>query len=208
MYNLISFHFLYSNRLDIDFLTSKSTDANCLLQISVDFHKDLVFRNTCIANEWGEPETTENLDPMAVSRLLVAGQRFRVCILVTDTKFMIALNEVPFCMYKFRGQLSDIRTLRVTKDVQYVNQVDHRRCYPSPRPLVWLNDDYHSFSNDVPKKFMAGHAIVIKGIPFGNPKGRFTITFFENETKKQAFHFNARFEQQIVVRNSTNEKLR
>lgn len=205
--NVISCLSHHTNRFDIDFLASKANDANCLLQLSVHFHKDVVVRNTCIDGEWGEPETTENLDSMAVPRPLISGQRFRVCILVTDTNFMIAFNEVPYCTYKFRESLADIRTLRVAKDVQYVNQVDHRRCFPSPRPLVWLNDDYHSFSNDVPKKFMPGHAIIIKGIPFGNPKGRFTITFFENETKKQAFHFNARFDQQIVVRNSTNEKM-
>ncbi|XP_063696480.1 uncharacterized protein LOC134827660 [Culicoides brevitarsis] len=194
-------------RLDIDFLASKDVDANCLLQISIHFHKDVVVRNSRINNEWGEPETSENLDTVAGVRPLVEGQRFRLCILVTETNFMIAFNDTPFCTYAFRGETSEIKTLRITKDLQYVNQVDHRRCYPSPRPLVWLNDDYHSFSNDVPKKFMAGHAMVVKAIPFGNPKGRFTVTFFENETKKQAFHFNARFDEMRVVRNSTNDKL-
>lgn len=117
------------------------------------------------------------------------------------------MNNRPYCTYKFRASLDEIRSISIYKDVQVVNQIDHRSSFPSPYPVIQFDDDKHIFSNDVPKQFLPGHVIVITAIPYGNPKGMFTIRFTERETKKQALHFNVRFEHSIIVKNSMNDNL-
>lgn len=49
--------------------------------------------------------------------------------------------------------------------------------------------------------------MVITGIPYGNPKGRFLIRFNEGASKRQALHFSVMFDPYFaVVRNDMNEK--
>lgn len=107
-----------------------------------------------------------------------------------------------------RLPLTDIRTLEICEDLQQIDQVDHRSAFPSPYPRIQLYDPTCVFSNDTPKPFLPGHLMVITGIPYGNPKGRFTIRFCENWTNKQALHFNVRFEPDfVIVRNSMTNAL-
>lgn len=48
--------------------------------------------------------------------------------------------------------------------------------------------------------------MVITGIPYGNPRGWFLIRFTEAASKRQALHFNVRFDPYfIVVRNNMSE---
>lgn len=50
--------------------------------------------------------------------------------------------------------------------------------------------------------------MIITGIPYGNNIGMFTVCFTEGVAKKQALHFNVRFEpENVVVRNSMNDSL-
>lgn len=51
-----------------------------------------------------------------------------------------------------------------------------------------------------------GHVLVITGIPYGHPKGWFTIRFTEAASRRQAFHISVRFEPHFqVVRTNMNE---
>lgn len=197
-----------AERLDIELRAGKAFDDDIQLLISVRFRSDIVVRNAKINNQWGEDETTENVDSMVTSNPVVAGERFRIYLLVAADRFHIALNDLHYCTFRFRGDVGDIRTVKVHKDVQLINQVDHRRVYPSPWPLVQKNDEGLSFSNDVPNQFSPGHSIIITAIPYGNPKGRFVISFYERDTKKQALHFNPRFDPiNLVIRTSTKDDL-
>jgi Galactoside-binding lectin len=127
---------------------------------------------------------------------------------VGDKSFHIAVNGRKYCDYNFRCPLEDIRTITVHKDVQLINQVDHRQAYPSPFPQIQSEDRKNVFSNDVPKPFLPGQVLIITALPFGNPKGMFTLRFTEGDTKKQALHFNVRFHpHNMVVRNSMNDAL-
>lgn len=196
-----------AERLDIELRVGKASDDDVLLLISVQFSSDTVVRNAKIEGVWGAEETMEHLDSMATTNPIVAGERFRVYILMAADRFHIALNELNYCTFQYRGALGDIRSLKMSKDLQMVTQVDQRCVYPSPWPLVQTDDDQLSFSNDVPSRFTPGHVIIVTAIPYGNPKGRFVVSFFEMDTRRQAFHFNPRFEHGMVIRNSTKEDL-
>lgn len=140
--------------------------------------------------------------------MTIVGDTFQVYIFVGDDRFHIALNGAPYCTFKFRLPLEEIRCLAVDKDVQYIHQIDHRQTFPSPYPPVQITDSNNSFSNDVPKPFSPGHVLVITAIPFGNANGSFIIRFTQGDTKRESLHFNPRFDQKVVVRNSHNESSR
>lgn len=94
-------------------------------------------------------------------------------------------------------------------DVELITAVDHRRTFPSPFPLVHAMPKDTYFSNDIPVPFKAGHVVVMKATPMGNPSGKFTIRMYVTGSSKQALHFDARFApENVVVRNhSVNETM-
>uniref|UniRef100_A0A1L8DQD9 Galectin n=1 Tax=Nyssomyia neivai TaxID=330878 RepID=A0A1L8DQD9_9DIPT len=197
-----------ASRVDINLTSGKNEEASVPLTLSVRFHENVIVRNTSHEDgSWGVEEREDNLDSYTVPNPLIAGENFKIYILVGDTKFHIAINGRPYCTYLFRTTIEDIRAITVNHDIQEVNQVDHRQAYPSPYPPVQFDEACLAFTNDVPKPFSAGHVVVVTGIPYGNPRGLFIMRFTEGESKKQGLHFNPRFDPQIVVRNSTNDNL-
>ncbi|XP_058811288.1 32 kDa beta-galactoside-binding lectin lec-3-like isoform X2 [Topomyia yanbarensis] len=193
---------------DINFLSGKSEEADNILHFSVRFLEDIIVRNSKIEGGWGPEERHDGLNELTAPNPITPGELFKLYILVGDDKFHIAINGQPYCTYTFRAPLSEIRAISLFKDIQQIIQIDHRQAFPTPFPAIQLEETFNSFSNDVPKPFLPGHVIVITAIPFGNPRGGFIIRFMENGSKRQALHFNPRFDPHyVVVRNSHTETL-
>ncbi|XP_070499161.1 32 kDa beta-galactoside-binding lectin-like isoform X2 [Chironomus tepperi] len=192
--------------LEVDLAATKYDPTDVPLHISVQFHSETIERNSLIDGAWGEGETVENA--IASTNPIVPGWDFRLCIFTGDEKFHIAINDQPFCTYNHRLPLELINAISITGDVQKIFQVDHRRAYPSPWPLLQeeiTRNSGHSF--DTPKKFYVGHVFVISAIPSGNPNGTFVLKLHHGSSVRQMFHLSARFNQRNVIVNSQSDSL-
>lgn len=186
---------------DVNLASAKYEEADIPLHLSVHFHSESIVRNSLIDQEWGEEEVDENI--MASPNPIVAGWDFKVLIMTTDDKFHIAVNDYPYCTYAYRLPIENIHTLLINGDMQKIFQVDHRRIFPSPWPI--LHEDIKrgpELSFDIPKQFYPGHVSVIHAIPSGNHNGNFIIKLMKGASKREMFHFSARFNQRAVIVNS------
>jgi hypothetical protein len=188
-------------------LTSgKIGECDIPFHFSVRFHNENIVRNSLIDQAWGEEEVEENL--LSSPNPIISGWDFKVYIMVGDERFHVAINEQPFCTYNFRLPLDTIHALQVLGDVQRIFQVDHRRAYPSPWPLVQEDKKCGTeVSADVPRQFFPGHVIVINAIPTGNPSGTFIIKMTEGSSKRQMLHISTRFNNRATICNSMTETL-
>lgn len=197
-----------ASRLDVSLKSGKSEEETIHLNLSVLFRDECIVRNTRHNGEWGDEERSENIYDAMINQQnpIVAGDNFKFYILIGDQRFHIAVNNQTYCTFKYRFPIEQIRTLQIKYDLQCVTQVDQRSAFPFPHPPVQFDDPRNVFSNDFPRPFESGHLIVITGIPFGNPKGWFLMRFTEAASKRQALHFNARFDPHfIVVRTNMDE---
>lgn len=195
-----------ASNLIINLASGKFGEHDIPLHMSVRFHSENIVRNAIVGLEWGEEETEENL--LSSPNPIISGWDFKVYILCGDDKFHVAINEIPFCTFRYRLPLEAIHALVVVGDVQKIYQVDHRRAYPSPWPFI--QEDIkrgNEISADVPRPFFPGHVIIIQAIPSGNPNGNFVIRMTEGSSKKQLFHLSARFNQRVTVVNSMTDAM-
>ncbi|CAO1414495.1 unnamed protein product [Diamesa serratosioi] len=183
----------------LDLSSGKNSGDDIPLQFLIRFDRDDVQTNSFISGEWGEIKTEENP--------IVSGWDFKFYIMMGDDKFHVAINEEHFCTYNYRMKLDDIKVVKLDGDIEKVFQVDHRMVYPTPWPQTQAEFKTISFRGDFPRPFTPGQIIVITGIPSGDPMGSFFIRFNEGTSSKQRFHFNPRFDEQVVVVNSMNDKL-
>lgn len=146
-------------RLDLNLRSGKQKEDNIVLNLWVNFHENVITRNTRINGEWGVKEREENLYESKEDRLnpIVSGEIFKFYILIGDQQFHIAVNNQPYCTYTYRLPAESIRTVQLKYDLQFVTQVDHRSVFPSPHPPVQFDDARNIFSNDVPKPFKYGN---------------------------------------------------
>lgn len=141
----------------------------------------------------------------------LAGEPFQIFILAWDDQFYIQLNGKPYCTYKYRLPLEENLYLYVLgygrAAIENFRQIDHRRTLPYSWPWLQITDQNNEFSNEVPDRFQPGDVLVITGLPYGTPVGRFALRFMEGDTKRESLHFNVRFDQKAVVRNAMNPDL-
>lgn len=143
----------------------------------MDFHNNIITRNSRLNGEWGEKEDTGNLydrkddtlnpivsgkmnstcvNALIWSKNQFAGEIFKFYILIGDQQFHIAINNQPYCKFNYRQPAETIRTVELMHDLQFLTQIDHRSVFPSPHPPVQFDDARNIFSNDVPKPFRHG----------------------------------------------------
>uniref|UniRef100_A0A182Q817 Galectin n=1 Tax=Anopheles farauti TaxID=69004 RepID=A0A182Q817_9DIPT len=191
-----------AERIDIGFQADKTPDSDALLHLSVRFEEQRIVRNARLGGQWQQPEQDGDPASKALQRI-ATGKVFTVYILVGDQQFHLAFEGSHVCSYPIKGSLAAIKAVTITRDVHQVLCVDHRQSFPFPFPALQHEESSGYFTNDVPKPFLPGHIIILTAIPFGNPRGSFILKFNENGSKKQALHFNPRFDPHyVVVRNS------
>lgn len=197
-----------ASRFHISLCTSKtSTNPSCDvgLRLTCHFREDNIIRNSRQNGTWGEEETNIHLDEYTARNPIVSGDFFMIYIFANEDKFHISINSKPFCTFPYRIPLESIRTLEIRDHIQTIKQIDHRTVFPIPWPAIHASDFGKCFSNDIPILFSPGHVIVITARCFDNKKGQFIIKFTESDTKREELHFNVRFDQKAVVRNSMNK---
>lgn len=203
------------HRLDIALKNGKPDGVNVPFHFSVRFRDNCIVRNSLIQRRWGTEEREHNLDTKAARNPLKAGDTFKVYIFVGNDRFLVAVNDKTFCSYAYRLPLAEVRTVEVNKDVQTILQIDHRATFPLPCPtrLRDNTDARFDFSNDIPRRFRAGHQITITGVALAHrSQGQFVVRLFEEEAAagggRQALHFNPRFvPYNFVAINSQNADL-
>lgn len=193
-----------ANIFYINLASGRSAEADLPLHLSVHFHSEAVLRNSHIDGNWGDEEYDENL--MASTNPIVAGWDFKILILTGDEKFHIAINDQPYCTFNYRLGLENIHAIAVGGDVQKIYQVDHRKAFPSPYPILHTECGRTSeLSFDYPRPLFPGHVFVISAIPSGIAKGNFYIHLDHGTSDRQMFHVSTRFNQRAMVVNSQTE---
>ncbi|XP_069686086.1 galectin-8-like [Periplaneta americana] len=82
------------------------------LYFSPRFDQNIVIRNSRLRGHWGEEECTA-----PVRNPFRNGAKFQVMILSTATEFMVAVNGIHFCAYRFRTLPGKVETIQVHGNV-------------------------------------------------------------------------------------------
>lgn len=179
-------------------------NADIGLRFACSFRKDIIVRNARIGGVWGEEEI-HDIEGHSLQNPIESGEFFVIYILACEEKFHIAINNRPFCTFRYRMPLQSLRSIEISEQIQVIKQVDHRAVFPYPWPAIQSSDFGKAFSNDSSIMFSPGHLIVITARCFDNKKGQFIIKFLDSDTKREELHFSVRFDQKAVVRNSMNK---
>lgn len=179
--------------------TGKTPNANVALSLVSSFAQNRFIRSAFVDGSFVAEETSENMTLMCENPMpLSPGQQFTFCILVGDDRFHIAVNDKPFCSYKFQVPPQQIRALMVMGDVSSLIKVNHLQMFPYIMPSIRSDCEDLAFEGFIPREYSPGSLVTVGGIS----DGEFTIMFVEDETKRQLVHFNVRFDEECVVMNS------
>jgi len=171
-----------SQRFTINF-HNKSADFSgndVPLHLSVRFDENKIVLNTFSNGEWGKEERKSNP--------IHKGKPFDIRVRAHDNNFQIFVDQKEFKEYEHRIPLSSITHFSVDGDL-YLNHVSWGgKYYPVP------------FESGIATGFAVGKKLIIHGTPEKKAK-RFNINLLR-KNGDIALHFNARFDEKHVVRNS------
>lgn len=160
-----------------------SPDAGSVpLHVSVRFDDKKVVLNSYANGEWGKEERHSNP--------FTQGEPFDLRIRVHDDKYEITANQKPLAEFAHRQSVSTVDHLQVKGDVM-LSGVHWGGQYFS----VPFDTRFHADS------LRSGQRVYVYGVP----KGDFSVNFV-GENGDMLFHFNPRFSEKVVVRNSEEGK--
>ncbi|KAL8603608.1 hypothetical protein ACOMHN_005550 [Nucella lapillus] len=179
------FFFSEGNRFSVNLIKGGSLDDDIALHFNPRRDQDSVVINSREGGDW-ETEEVHPLPP-AMTKMVP----FEVEILAKSDKFKIYVNDKKVCKFRARDDIEDIRAINVNGEA-YIYEVKLLRRLDEP------------FVDAVPGKLEPGNWIQVVGAP-DDDADRFAVNLQcgpSMENDNIAFHFNPRFSQGEVVRNS------
>ncbi|KAM7361463.1 uncharacterized protein ACRADG_012105 [Cochliomyia hominivorax] len=133
--------------------------------------------------------------------------QFKINIVMSEHNFNIAINNQPWSHISYSLPLDMLNSIKISGDLDYIKQVDHRKYFPFTWPPLQLTEDSVDFSNDQPMSFQAGHVMIINAQLLGNDNGRFVLQLKNaHNSQREELHMSVRFDTQTFVRNSKTTK--
>lgn len=184
------------------FSCGKSESSNVALKISPNFSSHKILRSSIVSGNCLCEEDNENLTYQGSLTPIKPGELFTFCILVGDDRFHVALNDEPFCTFKFQISCDQIKSLLLSGDIDCLIKVNHFKTFPFLFPSIISDYEDLAFEGFIPREFSAGDVVVIQGLVEGKSDGEFVVMFLADESERQLIHFNVRFDEKCVVMNN------
>lgn len=184
-----------AKHLEIDFLHTKSDQDNLILHLCMRLDKQTLTINTKIDGVW-------SIGHQIKLTHISAGDAFKVQILLMMDEFFISFENGVRCTYPYRTNIDQIRLVRVSADVEYITQFDQTEAFGSVSLIhsnALLTERNWIFTNNIPRNFIAGDVIVMKGVAYGDETGDFSIFLCGRDSGQTIFKLNARFEDKRVI---------
>jgi Galactoside-binding lectin len=167
------------------------------LRFGVD-DNEIVRNSHTTEDGWGDEERDENLIPGNVLNPIKSGDDFKVSIFIDVDHFFVSINDKPFCTYAHRSDVTQIRRLNITNDIETVYNVEHETAQPRKWPLK--TDDL--FRASIPRSFKMGDVLVIKGVTRGSDEGSFALNILDEDLKRPYFHMRTNLSDKTIKINS------
>ncbi|RWS03657.1 galectin-8-like protein [Dinothrombium tinctorium] len=168
------------------------------------FNERCVARNSCLNDEWGEEEEEpRNVLPFQ------CGYPFQLLILVTHECYKVAVNGIHFIEFNHRFPYTKVKYLEIDGDVSVENIHYGKDPATLDASSSLLSKPYSIYNPELPfyhliaEKIVPGFMIYINGAPIDDPC-RITFNFKKMATEDSdiPFHFDIRFDEGSVVRNT------
>lgn len=199
----------YAQNIKVLLSSGKAEDSNAPLSIEAKFGDRKIIRSAFVGGNFVNEECGGN-DVANLSydnaMPLRPGEQFTFCILIGDDRFHIAVNDSPFCQYRYQMPPEQIRSLLIFGDIDALIKVNHLKMFPFIFPNVQSDYEDLAFEGYIPTEYGPGHLTLVSGITNGKSDGEFVIMFTQDETKRQLIHFNVRFDEVAVVMNTMDQE--
>ena len=198
---------------EVNFVVGELITVHLIKNGDIGFHFNprpdtgVVVRNTRQKGSWGPEERKIEEFPF------IPGKQFELMFLIDQTDIKVAVNSKHFVSYKHRIPFTSMKIFNVEGDVS-IQKIEFRQ-----EPAVYSNDvvqqigfasgAFTPITNPplplrlpLPGGIRPGLMIYVSGKPHINAH-RFSIDFMKRaDANDIAFHFNPRFDERTVVRNT------